>query len=104
MQNRVSQRAFRQRKEAHVQNVQQQLQELHNKHQSLLQTYSNQANVIMALKAGILEMSEKLVRTGNGYQIPLENLRMLTSSDELTDASFDFPFDLSVPLTNGTRI
>jgi hypothetical protein len=48
-QNRASQRAFRERKEKHVKSLEQQLKDLHEKHQDLLQSHTRQAGAITKL-------------------------------------------------------
>lgn len=50
-QNRASQRAFRERKEKHVQNLEHQLQELETKHRELSQSYSDLDSNHRELKA-----------------------------------------------------
>lgn len=59
-QNRASQRAFRERKEKHVKGLEHQLEELHEKHQDLLQSYTKQADEVSRLKARIVQLSAEL--------------------------------------------
>jgi len=59
-QNRASQRAFRERKEKHVKGLEHQLEELHEKHQDLLQSYSKQADEVSRLNGRITELSTEL--------------------------------------------
>jgi hypothetical protein len=50
-QNRASQRAFRERKERHVKNLEQQLEDLHQQYEELLQAYDQQKHDYFDLKA-----------------------------------------------------
>lgn len=59
-QNRASQRAFRERKEKHVKGLEHQLEELHEKHQDLLQSYSKQVDEVSRLNARIAHLSAEL--------------------------------------------
>ncbi|KAK5060220.1 hypothetical protein LTR84_010105 [Exophiala bonariae] len=59
-QNRASQRAFRERKEKHVKGLEHQLEDLHEKHQDLLQTYTRQADEVGKLNNRIAELSAEL--------------------------------------------
>ncbi|KAK5081897.1 hypothetical protein LTR70_006516 [Exophiala xenobiotica] len=59
-QNRASQRAFRERKEKHVKGLEHQLEELHEKHQDLLQSYTKQADEVSRLNSRIAELSTEL--------------------------------------------
>lgn len=59
-QNRASQRAFRERKEKHVKGLEHQLEELHEKHQDLLQSYSKQADEVSRLNGRIAQLSAEL--------------------------------------------
>lgn len=59
-QNRASQRAFRERKEKHVKGLEHQLEELHEKHQDLLQSYSKQVDEVSRLNARIAQLSAEL--------------------------------------------
>lgn len=59
-QNRASQRAFRERKEKHVKGLEHQLEELHEKHQDLLQSYSKQVDEVSRLNARIAHLSSEL--------------------------------------------
>lgn len=60
-QNRASQRAFRERKEKHVKGLEHQLEELHEKHQDLLQSYSKQTEEVSRLNVRISELSAELI-------------------------------------------
>jgi bZIP transcription factor len=55
-QNRASQRAFRERKERHVKNLEQQLEVLHQQYEELLQAYDAQKEDIATLKADLHEL------------------------------------------------
>jgi len=59
-QNRASQRAFRERKEKHVKGLEHQLEDLHDKHQDLLQSYSRQADEVAKLNSRIHELSSEI--------------------------------------------
>lgn len=59
-QNRASQRAFRERKEKHVKGLEHQLEELHEKHQDLLQSYSKQVVEVSRLHARVAQLSAEL--------------------------------------------
>jgi len=59
-QNRASQRAFRERKEKHVKGLEHQLEDLHEKHQDLLQSYTRQADEVTKLTARIAELNAEL--------------------------------------------
>ncbi|KAL2222571.1 hypothetical protein M432DRAFT_8442 [Thermoascus aurantiacus ATCC 26904] len=66
-QNRASQRAFRERKEKHVKNLESQLQTLHERHQELLHSYSRQADEVTRLNEKIKELTTEidLLRSSN---------------------------------------
>lgn len=59
-QNRASQRAFRERKEKHVKGLENQLRDLHEKHQALLHSYSRQADEVRRLNERIKTLSVEL--------------------------------------------
>jgi AP-1-like transcription factor len=59
-QNRASQRAFRERKEKHVKGLEHQLEDLHEKHQDLLQSYTRQADEVTKLNDRIAELNAEL--------------------------------------------
>jgi AP-1-like factor len=59
-QNRASQRAFRERKEKHVKGLEHQLEDLHEKHQDLLQSYTRQADEVTKLNHRIAELNSEL--------------------------------------------
>ncbi|RVX67539.1 hypothetical protein B0A52_08892 [Exophiala mesophila] len=59
-QNRASQRAFRERKEKHVKGLEHQLEDLHEKHQDLLQSYTRQADEVTKLNNRIAELTSEL--------------------------------------------
>jgi hypothetical protein len=59
-QNRASQRAFRERKEKHVKGLERQLEDLHEKHQDLLQSYTRQADEVSKLNGRISELTAEL--------------------------------------------
>lgn len=59
-QNRASQRAFRERKEKHVKGLEHQLEDLHEKHQDLLQSYNRQADEVSRLNGKISELTQEL--------------------------------------------
>jgi len=80
-QNRASQRAFRERKERHVKGLEHQLEDLHEKHQDLLQSYSRQADEVAKLNSRIQELNTEI-----------ETLRSssdLSFSEFLTPDKFD---------------
>ena len=66
-QNRASQRAFRERMEKYANNLGHQVEELHEKHQSLLQSYDKQADQVSQLNSYIAELSTELI-TMRQYQ------------------------------------
>lgn len=55
-QNRASQRAFRERKERHVKNLEQQLEDLHQQYEELLQAYNQQKEDMFTLKTKLQEI------------------------------------------------
>jgi predicted nuclease with TOPRIM domain len=59
-QNRASQRAFRERKEKHVKGLEHQLEDLHEKHQDLLQSYARQTDEVSKLNNRISELDAEL--------------------------------------------
>jgi len=59
-QNRASQRAFRQRKEQHVKSLEHQLEDLHEKHQDLLHSYTCQADEVSKLNSRIRELTAEV--------------------------------------------
>lgn len=59
-QNRASQRAFRERKEKHLKGLEHQLEDLHEKHQDLLQSYTRQADEVTKLNNRIAELTAEL--------------------------------------------
>ncbi len=59
-QNRASQRALRERKEKHVKGLEHQLEDLHEKHQDLLQSYTRQADEVGKLNNRIAELNAEL--------------------------------------------
>jgi len=80
-QNRASQRAFRERKERHVKGLEHQLEDLHDKHQDLLQSYTRKADEVSKLNTRISELNSEI-----------EHLRTssdLSFSDFLTPNKFD---------------
>jgi len=60
-QNRVSQRAFRERKERYVKSLERQLEELRQKHQKLLQSYSQKAEEAIRLNTRVAELGSEAV-------------------------------------------
>ncbi|EXJ92082.1 hypothetical protein A1O3_00632 [Capronia epimyces CBS 606.96] len=59
-QNRASQRAFRERKEKHVKGLELQLEDIHEKHQDLLQTYTRQSDEVAKLNNRIAELTTEI--------------------------------------------
>ncbi|RMZ88487.1 hypothetical protein DV736_g4283, partial [Chaetothyriales sp. CBS 134916] len=59
-QNRASQRAFRERKEKHLKGLEHQLENLHEKHQDLLLSYSRQADEVSRLNSKITKLTSEL--------------------------------------------
>ncbi|KAJ9293141.1 transcriptional regulator family: bZIP [Paecilomyces variotii] len=59
-QNRASQRAFRERKEKHVKGLENQLRDLHEKHQALINSYSRQADEVRRLNERIKSLLVEL--------------------------------------------
>ena len=80
-QNRASQRAFRERKERHVKGLEHQLEDLHDKHQDLLQSYSRKADEVAKLNARIAELNSEIEA--------LQTSPDLSFSDFLTPDKFD---------------
>jgi len=80
-QNRASQRAFRERKEKHVKGLEHQLEDLHDKHQDLLSSYSRQADEVSKLNARIQDLTSELemIRSSND----------MSFSELLTPEKFD---------------
>lgn len=56
-QNRASQRAFRERKLRHTEDLQQQLEKLHETHQCLLETYKQNVDELSNMKAYVDELN-----------------------------------------------
>ncbi len=80
-QNRASQRTLRERKERHVEGLELQLEDLHDMHQDLLQTYTGKADEVWRLNSRISELSSEIesLRTFSGFSF----------SDFLTLNKFD---------------
>jgi predicted nuclease with TOPRIM domain len=74
MQNRASQRAFRERKESHVKGLESQLQELHEKHQNLLQAYSRQGDEVTRLNQRIKELTSELELLRSASEMSFGNM------------------------------
>ena len=58
-QNRASQRAFRERKERHVKNLEQQLEDLHHQYKELRRAYDQQQEEVVNLKAELKALHSK---------------------------------------------
>ncbi|KAI1614945.1 hypothetical protein EDD37DRAFT_650048 [Exophiala viscosa] len=80
-QNRASQRAFRERKEKHVKGLERQLEDLHEKHQDLLQSYTRQADEVTRLNNRIVDL--------NGELNTLRNCQDQSFSEMLMPDKFD---------------
>ncbi|PGH00967.1 hypothetical protein GX51_05516 [Blastomyces parvus] len=87
-QNRASQRAFRERKERHLKSLEGKLQDLHSKHQNLIQSYHQRTEEVQHLNTRIRQLS-----------VELDLLRSATDGtidDILTPDRFDIvPFSMS---------
>ena len=87
-QNRASQRAFRERKEKHVQQLEHQLEELETKHRELSQSYSNLDNNHQELKRESDKLRQELDAARNGGRSPSvsrsNSLKPGTAHDEWT--------------------
>ncbi|PGH35120.1 hypothetical protein GX50_02042 [[Emmonsia] crescens] len=59
-QNRASQRAFRERKERHLKSLENKLQDLHSKHQNLLQSYHQRTDEVQLLNSRIQQLTTEL--------------------------------------------
>ncbi|KIW92350.1 uncharacterized protein Z519_07334 [Cladophialophora bantiana CBS 173.52] len=59
-QNRASQRAFRERKEKHLRSLKSTLEDLGEKHQRLLVSYSQQSEVVMRLKGRVADLHAQI--------------------------------------------
>jgi AP-1-like transcription factor len=73
-QNRAAQKAFRQRKEKYVKDLEHQLEDLHLKHQNLLQSYVRQVDQVSHLNARVqtlkLENESLRLHFFNGIPTP----------------------------------
>ena len=79
-QNRASQRAFRERKEIHVKGLQGQLEQLHETHQDLLQTYNKQSKQVKDLNTKIAKLVAEL-----------DACRSRQATNSTSFAAWDFP-------------
>jgi bZIP transcription factor len=71
-QNRASQRAFRERKERHVKNLEQQLEDLHQQYEGVLRAYDEQREEIFNLKAELRELHSENETSQGPRNSPLE--------------------------------
>lgn len=71
-QNRASQRAFRERKERHVKNLEQQLEELHHQYEELLIAYKQQKWVLSNLKSELQDVRSEISPLQVPQNSPLE--------------------------------
>ncbi|OAP63982.1 hypothetical protein AYL99_03209 [Fonsecaea erecta] len=99
-QNRASQRAFRERKEKHLRSLKSTLENLAEKHQKLLDSYSQQSEIVAKLKGRVADLYTQLAALSTYseqdtdtaiFRIP----RPLTTEFQQFDA-FSFP-PLSAP-------
>lgn len=82
-QNRASQRAFRERKEKHVQHLEHELEELETKHQNLSKSYTDLDSTHSKLKREVQQLRAEL----ETMRTPRD-----TSMDQKTENSFFDPF------------
>jgi bZIP transcription factor len=71
-QNRASQRAFRERKERHVKNLEQQLEDLHQQYEELLRGYDQQKAEIFQFKAELEDLRSEKESLQVPHNSPLE--------------------------------
>ncbi|KIW60985.1 hypothetical protein PV05_01157 [Exophiala xenobiotica] len=81
-QNRASQRAFRERKEKHVKGLEVQLEDLHEKHQDLLQSYTRQADEVTRLNNRIAELNTELNTLRSCQDQPFSEMLMPDKFDK----------------------
>lgn len=81
-QNRASQRAFRERKEKHVKGLEHQLEDLHEKHQDLLQSYTRQADEVSKLNGRISELTSELSSLRSGQDQSFSEMLMPDKFDK----------------------
>ncbi|PGH00369.1 hypothetical protein AJ79_08221 [Helicocarpus griseus UAMH5409] len=81
-QNRVSQRAFRERKEKHLKGLENQLQDIHNKHHNLIQSYTRQTDEVQRLNNRIQQLTAEL------------DLLRSSNEDTFNDALMPEKFDI----------
>jgi len=91
-QNRASQRAFRERKERHVKNLEQQLEDLHQQYEELLRAYDEQKEEIFNLRTEMQELhSEPETLQVPGQNSPLEyGTRIRTQSLQSENKTLQF--------------
>jgi hypothetical protein len=98
-QNRASQRAFRERKERHVKNLEQQLEDLHQRYEEVLHAYALQKEEIANLRA---ELQGHYVENGT-LQVPHNS--PLEFASTVRSQSFDAETDaLQFPQTESFTI
>lgn len=86
-QNCVSQRAFRERKAKYVKTLEHQLEELHEKHQSLLKSYTKQVDEVSRLNSCIAELSTELTALRQYQGLSSSDLIILNEFDEFDACS-----------------
>lgn len=85
-QNRASQRAFRERKERHVKNLEQQLDDLHQQYEELLLAYDQQKEDISSLRVELLEAHRENRPTEVPQNSPLEFASTLQAQNFQSDS------------------
>ncbi|KAI9784589.1 MAG: hypothetical protein M1839_001811 [Geoglossum umbratile] len=91
-QNRASQRAFRDRKEKHVKELERRFEELDGKHKALQQSYSEMNVSQEALRKEIEELeaeNELLRRTGSGSSSSCGSFRGMLETQDFENVSLD---------------
>ena len=96
-QNRASQRAFRERKEKHTQELQQQLDEMKKKYQKLMKSYDDLGTVNAKMRAEMDELREKAKVSQSYEDDSLSNMddsdifyQLLSEEDLQADSKLEF--------------
>lgn len=106
-QNRASQRAFRERKEKHMRSLKLMLNNLGEKHRTLLESYSQQSEVAMKLRTRVAELdaeTKALSRASGGGQSRCSMSRSSTSSSASSASSASTSSSLSAPPLSSSRL
>ncbi|KAL9111772.1 MAG: hypothetical protein Q9227_003831 [Pyrenula ochraceoflavens] len=97
-QNRASQRAFRERKEKHVKGLERQLDNLRDKHQDLLHSYSRKTEEVASLNSRIHSLTSELEMLRSTHDVTFGELLTPDKFDAVPGSDMyysgpDFYFD-----------